>query len=106
MKLQAAVIGLGKVGSRFDEDPGRTVPWSHVGAYLALPEKFRLAGACDPDPENRAAFARRCPDVPLFESAEALLAAVSPDALSICTPTQTHYEVFLRALKVPGLKAL
>jgi predicted dehydrogenase len=104
--LTAAVVGLGKAGSRFDEEPGRTVPWSHAGAYLALADRFRIVGAADPDAANAERFRARCPDVPVHPDAEALLAAVSPDVVSICTPAGRHRADLEAALASPSVKAV
>ena len=52
--LRAAVVGLGRVGSRFDEEAGRDVVWSHVGAYLSAPDAFTLAAAVEPSSRSRA----------------------------------------------------
>ena len=55
MLLRSAVVGLGKSGSLFDEEP-RKVIWSHAGAYLGLPDQFRLVGGSDLLDENLARF--------------------------------------------------
>lgn len=89
-KLRAAVVGVGKVGSRFDEEEGRTTVWSHVGAYLERPHVFDLVAVCDPDPLNAEAFRQRCPDVPVYASLETLLAKARADVVSICTPPDSH----------------
>ena len=67
-RLRAVVIGLGQVGSRFDEEPGRKLPWSHVGAYLHLADRYSLAGAVEISHHNKVAFGKRCPDVPVYDS--------------------------------------
>lgn len=97
-RLRAAVVGLGQVGSRFDEEPGRTVPWSHVGAYLHLADRYRLVGAVDIAATNVAAFRTRCPDVPVYPDIAALLETARPQIASICTPPETHADVLAALL--------
>jgi len=104
--LTAAVIGLGKAGSRFDEEPGRTAPWSHTGAYLALADRFRIIGAADPDRANAERYRQRCPEVPIYLDAAALLAAVKPEVVSICTPAACHRADLEAALTCPSVKAV
>jgi predicted dehydrogenase len=104
--LSAVVIGLGKAGSRFDEEPGRTAPWSHTGAYLALADRYRIIGAADPDPGNAERYRQRCPEVPIQPNAEALLAKVKPDVVSICTPAGRHRADLEAALACPSVKAV
>ncbi|MGD9537726.1 MAG: Gfo/Idh/MocA family protein [Alphaproteobacteria bacterium] len=106
MSLRAAIVGLGRIGSRFDEEPGRKAVWSHAGAYLACADRFLLAGAAEPDAGNAAAFRRRCPDVPVFASAERLFAEIAPEVVSICTPVEQHAAALHAALGLPGLKAI
>lgn len=104
--LAAAVIGLGKAGSRFDEEPGRLAPWSHTGAYLHLADRFRIVGAADPDPGNAERYRARCPGVPIFPSAAAMLAETRPDVVSICTPATHHRADLETALACPSVKAV
>jgi predicted dehydrogenase len=77
-----------------------------VGAYLARPDRFRLVGACDPAQENAARFRARCPDVPLFEEASALLAAVQPHVVSICTPIDTHADILEQAVETDRVQLI
>jgi predicted dehydrogenase len=89
-KLRAAVIGLGQVGWRFDEEAGRGSVWSHVGAYKALPDDYELAGACDVSSAARNAFSTKHRNVPLFAEVSALLRETAPDVVSICTSNSAH----------------
>ena len=66
-RLRAAVIGLGQVAWRFDEEAGRRMVWTHCGAYAALSDDYVLTGACDSDSDTRAAFAHRYPEVPVAD---------------------------------------
>lgn len=89
-RLRAAVVGLGQVGWRFDEEPGRGSVWTHVGAYKALPDAFELAGACDLSAAARNAFAPRHGNVPIYAEIAVMMQETSPDVVSICTPNSTH----------------
>ena len=102
----AAVVGLGQVGSRFDAEPGRKTVWSHVGAYLALPETFRLAAACEIDCGNVEAFSQRCTDVPVFGDVAEMLAVAKPAVVSVCTPAQTHSAIVRQIAKDPNVRAI
>jgi predicted dehydrogenase len=104
LKLRAAVIGLGRIGSRFDEEPGRAVVWSHVGAYLACADEFSLVGAAEPDAGNAAAFRARCPTVSLFDTTESLLTECAPEVISICTPAEHHRKALDLALSCSSVR--
>ena len=91
-KLSAAVIGLGQVGSRFDEEP-RPGAWSHTGAYLAQSERFELLGGADIHKGNRERFAARCPDARVFADPRDMVKQVRPDVLSLCTPPEGRADL-------------
>lgn len=102
----AAIVGLGQVGSRFDAEPGRKAVWSHAGAYLARPDLYRLAGACEVDAANIAAFSLRCAAVPVFPDLGEMLASAKPEVVSVCTPAQTHAQIVRRIAQDPNVRAI
>ncbi len=89
-RLRAAVIGLGQVGWRFDQEAGRRSVWSHAGAYTALGEAFELAGAADPSAEARRDFAAAHPGVPAFAEIATMMRETAPEIVSICAPNAAH----------------
>ncbi len=103
-RLRAAVIGLGQVAWRFDEEAGRRMVWTHCGAYAALSDDYVLTGACDSDSDTRAAFAHRYPEVPVADSIDDLMMNARPDVVSICTPVASH-AVVLDAVLAAGTPA-
>lgn len=105
-KLKAALVGLGRVGFAFDAEPGRTVIWTHAGAYAACAEDYELVAACDIDPARREAFARRFPGVRVFDDVRVLLRETAPDVLSLCTPAAGRAELVERILATSRLRAL
>lgn len=98
MIIRAAIIGLGQIGSRFDEDPKRSGVWSHAGAYAQVPEVQLVAGA-DPNPEARQRFVARRGVTAVYEDYRALLAQERPDLVSICSPTHLHAEMTYAAVE-------
>ena len=97
-KYKAAVIGLGQAGSRFDEEP-RGCVWSHVGAYIALKERYELVGGVDVNQKNLDAFAKRCPSVPRYSSVSELMENGHPDVVSLATPSNIRIEAVDELLK-------
>jgi len=96
MKLKAGIIGLGNIGSLFDEDPKRKAVWSHAGAYLASHKVEIIAGA-DTDSNRLDKFSRRCPHAGLYQDYREMLSDNRLDIVSICTPTASHFKIFSRA---------
>lgn len=94
----AAVVGLGRVGSRND-DVADAEPLSHVGAVLATPG-IRLVAMVDSDRHARAAAAARWRDA----TDAAILASMddiapgSVDVVALCTPTARRAEQVAAAL--------
>jgi predicted dehydrogenase len=96
MPLRAAIVGLGQVGMRFDEDPRRTGVWTHFTAYEKLSERFDLTAVCDPDETRLDAAARRRPQVKAYRDIAQLLAKESVDVVSLCTPPEFHASQILQ----------
>ena len=89
-RLRAAVIGLGQVGWRFDQEPGRRSIWSHVGAYKALDETFDLVGAADPSADARRDFSATHEGVPVFAEIATMMRDTVPEVVSICASNAAH----------------
>jgi predicted dehydrogenase len=104
-KIRAAVIGLGNIGFKFDLDPLRKYTWSHVSAYTKC-SKTRLMGAVEVDQTNVRLFRQHKQDIPVFSTIEQLMEHVTPEVISICTPTETHYDILKELLKYPFLKGI
>jgi predicted dehydrogenase len=96
MRLKAAVIGLGNVGSLYDSGATPGCPRSHAGAYAAHPA-VELIGGVDPNPERRATFEGQW-DCPAYPTVDDLLARGVPDIWSVATPVADHYSTVLRAI--------
>lgn len=81
--LRTAIIGVGTMGS------------VHAAAYQRMPD-VELLGVYDADPARATAFAEKR-SLRVFDSAEDLFAAV--DFVDICTPTPTHAEYAIAAMR-------
>jgi predicted dehydrogenase len=103
VKLTAAVIGCGRIGSAYDEATPTREPRTHAGAYANSPAVSLVAGV-DPDAERRRAFTERW-GVRAFESVPAMLRDVRPDLWSICTPPDVRDGVVAQAIAA-GARAL
>lgn len=82
--MRTAVIGLGRMGLR------------HLRVVRSC--GFTIVGAADPRPDARAAAAALGVDPSvLFEDADGLLAAVTPDCVIIATTAPTHAALVVAA---------
>ena len=84
-KIRILVVGLGTMGI------------SHARAYQAI-EGFDLVGLCTNRPETRHDLQTEFKSIPLFADYEEALEKLKPDAVSICTYTETHADYCLKAL--------
>ncbi len=89
-QVRVGIIGIGGMGS------------SHARQFLnGAIKRGELAAVCDIDPERLKAF----PDLPGFDSADALIKSGSVDAVLIATPHYGHTTEGIKALKA-GLHVL
>lgn len=106
MKLRAAVIGCGKIGSGFADDPALAGDvYTHAEAYVRCPTT-ELAAVCDRDPRVAALCASRWNVGESFTDAQELLAEARPEIVSICTPDESHFELLRLALLAPSVRAV
>src|SRR6267143_5411046 len=105
MVYRAALIGCGKIGSEFDDNPRVNGVYSHAGAYTAC-SATELFAVCDTDPNRLSRSAEKWNVAGTFRDARQMLAETRPDIVSICTPDSTHYELLRAALSTPGVRAV
>ena len=93
---RATIIGLGKIAWRFDENHPAPVALTHAAALLGH-DRVKLVGGASPDPVDRRAFEAEL-QVPGFASFEEMLETLQPHLVSICSPTEYHYQQTLYCL--------
>lgn len=81
---RVAVIGCGYWGK------------NHVRNFRELGS---LAAICDLTEEGRTLARKLAPDVPIFDSTDALFAAQAVDGVVVATPAETHFAVTRQALE-------
>ena len=91
--MRAAVIGCGRIGSTLADDPlMRGDIFTHAEAYTKSP-KTELVALCDTDGRKLTAAGSRWNVDALFTDPRQMMSNVSPDIVSICTPTPSHLDV-------------
>jgi predicted dehydrogenase len=89
-KINAAIIGLGRIASLLEEDSLREKPCTHAGALAANPDCI-LAAGCDIDEERRRLFAEKW-QVPVYADTAEMLRLHAPQILVIATHPDSHYH--------------
>lgn len=91
-KIKAAIIGCGGRGTE------------HAKGYHAS-DRTEIVAVCDPLPEALKKITTKYPIQETFPSHQAMLAAVKPDIVSVCTWTGLHPEHVLDAVAA-GVRAI
>src|SRR5512138_3261185 len=94
----AALIGCGKIGSLFADDPlMKGDIFSHAEAYDVCP-RTKLVAVVDTNRQAADKCGERWGVDARFESASEMMKAVNPDIVSVATPTASHYAVAVELL--------
>lgn len=93
---RVAVIGLGRIAWRMEDDPLRPKPCTHVGAYLK--HGCRIAAGCDLDEKARREFATRYGVDSLYDDYRLMLQQQQVDILSISAYATERHEMLLAAI--------
>ena len=107
---RAAVIGLGRMGSTFDDemDQGGSIflPYCHAPSYCASPLSDLVAGS-DPHDEQRQIFGERwgLAADQLFVDHREMLEKIRPEIVSVCT-TARHRANIVADCARAGVKAI
>ena len=107
---RAAVIGLGRMGSTFDDEitQGGSIflPYCHAPSYTASPRVTLVAGA-DPHAEQRAIFGERwgLEADHLYADYKTMLANEPLDIVSVCT-TARHRSAIVQDIARAGVRAI
>jgi predicted dehydrogenase len=110
--LRAAIIGLGRMGSTYDDETGPYGHWqpphTHAACYRAVDGVELVAGA-DPHDGQREAFARKWASDPvhLYADYREMLAKERPDIVSLATSTRPRARILLDVIAADaGVRAI
>jgi predicted dehydrogenase len=105
MVYTAAVIGCGKIGSEYSEDPLISGIYSHAEAYSVSPD-IELAAVCDTDDKKRKKCQERWGVPSGFSDYHEMMDTIGPDIVSICTPDHTHFALISSLLRETDVRAI
>ena len=95
---RAAVIGLGRIASTWDEErskyDGWHLPHAHIGCMAAVPE-IEIVGLSDTWSEQREAACAKWGIDALYADYREMLAKTRPQIVSICTSMKPRTEILL-----------
>ena len=101
MGYRAALIGCGKIGSEFADDPLMSGDvFTHAEGYVKCPDT-ELVAVCDSDPHKLQRCGDRWNVSQRYQSLSEMLANEQLDIVSVCTPDATHFEILRTLLTGP-----
>lgn len=103
-EFAAGIVGCGRIGCGFDDDPRRGYVSTHAGAYLRTPG-VRLVALADVDPDKLHRYGMKFGVAGRYADHEEMLARERLDILSVCTWNDTHYPIVRSAVEA-GVKAI
>lgn len=95
---RAAIIGLGNIAWRYDYKISSTEDFLTHGYSFARNDRTMLVAGCSPDANDRRAFEKTF-NIPSFNSFQELIDQVKPDIISICSPSESHFEHVIYCLE-------
>lgn len=98
MIYKSAIIGCGRIGCGFDDDPKRKYISTHAGAYSKNPH-IRLVALCDTDTERLKKYSEKFCVPKVYTEYKEMFKNEDIDILSICTWSSTHLELVKEAVK-------
>jgi predicted dehydrogenase len=101
---RAAVIGCGRIGCAFDDDPARTQISTHAGAYRRVPG-VELVALADLDQAKLDRYGDKFGVAGRYRDYPEMLRSESPDIVSVCTWSASHEAVVRDAVEA-GVKAI
>lgn len=101
---RAGIIGCGRIGCGFDDDPQREYVSTHAGAYTRT-IKTELAALADLNRMKLEQYAEKFSVQGQYEDYRQMLAQERLDILSVCTWNNTHRKIVEDAVKA-GVKAI
>ena len=101
---KAGIVGCGRIGSEFDDDPKRKYIATHAGAYSAVKET-KLIAAADLNEKKLKKCGEKWKIPSLYSDYNEMLEKEDIDILSVCTWNSTHFDIVKKAVE-SGVKAI
>jgi predicted dehydrogenase len=101
---RAAVVGCGRIGCGFDDEPSRGYTSTHAGAYSKTPG-VELIALADLDLAQLGHYADKFAVPGRYQDYRKMLAEEKLDILSVCTWSDTHREIVEAAVEA-GIKTV
>lgn len=102
--MRAGVIGCGRIGCGFDDDPRRQYVSTHARAYQST-EGIELAALCDCDEKKLSRYGEKFKVNGRYVDYREMFERENLDLVSICTLSSSHLEI-ARAAAEAGVRGI
>lgn len=98
MEFRCGLIGLGRIGCGFDDDPSKKSITTHAGAYYSN-KNVKFVALCDIDQDKLSRYGEKYHIKSLFTDHKELFKKTKLDLVSICTHADSHLDIIKEAAK-------
>ena len=96
--FKAIIVGFGNIGYYYSLDKKRKKTWSHFEAFQKI-KRIELVGIVETSAKKRLFIKNNFPKLKTYKSIDVVLNdKINIDIYSICTPTETHYEILKKLI--------
>ena len=96
--FKAAIIGFGDIGYFLSKDKKRKKTWSHFEAYNSIKDT-KIDVIVESNQKKIDYVKKQYPKINVFKNIDELNnAKLNIDIISICTPTNTHFDILKKTL--------
>lgn len=97
-KYNCGIIGLGRIGCSFDDNPKKTSISTHAGAY-SKSKYANLVALCDIDKTKLVKYGKKYNVSGIYTDLNKMFQNENLDCISICTLSETHLDIVKSATK-------
>lgn len=98
MQFKCGIIGLGRIGCGFDDNPKKETISTHAGAY-STNKKANLVALCDIDNNKLVKYGKKYHASGLYTDYKNMFKNEQLDCVSICTLADSHLEIVKETIK-------
>ena len=96
--FKAAIIGFGDIGYFLSKDKKRKKTWSHFESYNSIKDT-KIDVIVESNQKKIDYIKKQYPKINVFKNIDDLKKAkLNIDIISICTPTNTHFDILKKTL--------
>ncbi len=96
--FKAVIVGFGDIAYFLSKDKKRKKTWSHFEAYNSINET-KVYAVVERDQKKIDFIKKKYPQINVFRNINELInSKLNIDIISICSPTQTHFDILNRSL--------